>query len=57
MRHFCYSEEGAQAGCEPLTVKRALGDVPVANVSLATHQLVALQSLGYSLVEDKKCDL
>ena len=57
MRHFCYSEEGAQAGCEPLTVKRALGDVPVANVSLATHQQVALQSLGYRLVEDKKCDL
>lgn len=57
MKHFSYIEGGNHSGCEPLTVKRALGDVPVANLGLSTHQQNALQAAGYALVQDSKCDL
>lgn len=57
MKHFSYSEAGNLSGCEPLTVKRALGDIPVANQSLSSHQQKALQSAGYILMPEGKCDL
>jgi bifunctional UDP-N-acetylglucosamine pyrophosphorylase/glucosamine-1-phosphate N-acetyltransferase len=46
MASFLLPEPGETPGCHPLTLTRALGEFPLANVTLRRHQLATLLAAG-----------
>ncbi len=54
MTTFRLTDAGETPGCHPLTLTRALGDFPIANLALRRHQAAALLALG--LVESQGPD-
>ena len=57
MATFFLPEAGETPGCHPLTLTRALGDFPLANVSLRRHQLASLLAAGLTEAVGQDADL
>ena len=57
MATFFLPETGETPGCHPLTLTRALGDFPLANVTLRRHQLAALLTAGLIEGVDKDAEI
>ena len=57
MATFRLSEAGETPGCHPLTLTRALGDFPLANLALRQHQAAALVASGLTEATGPEADL
>ena len=57
MATFRLNEAGETPGCHPLTLTRALGDLPLANEPLRHHQVAALAAAGLTEATGPEADL
>jgi len=57
MTTFRLTDARETSGCHPLTLTRALGDFPIANLALRRHQAAALLALGLVESQGPEADL